>query len=350
MTLTRTFLLAVIVCLSGCDPFSSPDSLLETYNQRLSRVLDVEPGPGNPVRTPVYPAARERRLDIPVIDVSLLRFLSLYGCDLQVVVAERNAILGRVMQPLNQLRYDLRFIRSAQRCLLRTENENIRQDIVEALNHKQAYILEQIWNASFATPEMADFMRRSQGLYPLTSSPQSRTALVRQTEAFQQFVQTLKAGNWQQRPTMLAGLQQRWQQQATAGQLIRSAEAIISSLNQGTAMLRVRADVRPMCYQKKSNPRAERVHGVFLSVYIAEVQPYLSNVSRASNELFQTLSGLSQEFESVMPESFNSYAAMVFSMQGPASLWQRLAESIEAHTQAWQELLSQCGLRPGENR
>lgn len=348
--MNRALLLALVICLSGCDPFSSPDKLLETYNQRLSRVLDVDPGPVNPLRTPRYPAPRDRQLEIPEIEVSLLRFLSLYGCDLQVVVGERNAILGRVMQPLNKLRYDLRFIRSAQRCLPAIENENIRQDIAAALDHKQTHILEQIWNASFATPEMADFMRRSQGFYPLTSSPQSLTTLVGQLRAFEQFVQAVKADDWQQRPSMLADLQQNWQQQATAGQLIRSAEAIISKLNQGTAMLRTRVDARPMCFQKKLNPQAERLHGVFLSVYIAEVQPYLSSVSRASNVLFHSLADVNREFESVMPKSFTSYAATIYAMQGPTSLWQRLDDSIEAHTQAWQDLLSQCGLRPGENR
>lgn len=341
--------LLLVVCLSGCDPFANPDKLLETYSQRLSRVLDVDPETQNQIRTPAYPAPRKRRLDIPDVDVSLLRFLSLYGCDLQVVVGERNAILGRVMQPLNVLRYELRFIRAARQCLPKLEDKSLKDDIAVALAHKQQYILAQVWNATFATPEMADFMRRSQGLYPISASPQSLTVITDHTQALEQFVQALKAEDWEQQPTMLGPLQKSWQQQAVGGQLARSAEAIISTLNQGTQMLRIRADERPMCFQQQSNPRAERMHGMFLSVYIGEVQPYLSRVSRASEDLFGSLSTVRQALQPVIPESYEPYANTVLSMQGTASLWQRLDNSINAHTEAWQDLLSQCGLRPGEN-
>lgn len=340
--------LLLLVCLGGCDPFAKPDSMLETYIERLGRVLDVTPDPLTPVVTPAYPPPRQRQLAIPGLDVSLLRFLSLYGCELQVVVAERNAIMGRVMQPLNVLRYELRFIEAAQQCLPKLDDDSLKDAISQAVSHKQAHLSEHIWNASFASAEMADFLRRSQGLYALSASPTSLTRLSDQVTAFAAFVEAINAEDWQQRPSMLGNLQQRWQQQATGGQLIRSAEAIIARLNQGTAMLRIRADSRPMCFQQQPHPEAVRMHNMFLSVYIGEVQPYLSSVTRSSQKLFGALTTLRQSMQPVMPDTMRPYSTAIFSLQGSRSLWQKLDKSIQLHTKAWQDLLSQCGLRPKE--
>lgn len=344
----RGILLILIVSLCACDPFSTPENLLQTYIERLERVLDVDAEAVTPVKTPAYPQARDRQLAVPALDVSLLRFLSLYGCELQVVVAERNAIMGRVMQPLNELRYELRFIRSAEKCLPKIKKPALRQDISEAIAHKKAHILEHIWQASFATTEMADFLRRSQGLFPVETARQSLSGLTQQTQALVAFTAAIQTGDWQQQPVMLAGLQQRWQQSATGGKLIRSAEAIIATLNQATAMITTRVGTRPMCYQQAANPQAQRMHSMFLSVYIAEVQPYLSAVSRASDNLFAAMSSLRSQLQPVMPASFDDYAASVLRMEGKNSLWFRLDKSVQLHTETWQDLLSQCGLQPGE--
>lgn len=202
----RGILLILIVSLCACDPFSTPENLLQTYIERLERVLDVDAEAVTPVKTPAYPQARDRQLAVPALDVSLLRFLSLYGCELQVVVAERNAIMGRVMQPLNELRYELRFIRSAEKCLPKIKKPALRQDISEAIAHKKAHILEHIWQASFATTEMADFLRRSQGLFPVETARQSLSGLTQQTQALVAFTAAIQTGDWQQQPVMLAGL------------------------------------------------------------------------------------------------------------------------------------------------
>uniref|UniRef100_UPI0023534E00 DUF3080 family protein n=1 Tax=Methylophaga thiooxydans TaxID=392484 RepID=UPI0023534E00 len=75
------------VSLTGCDPFASPDSMMDEYLSRLARVLNVEKQQTalEPVR--LIPSVRDRRAEIPKIDITVLEFLSLYGCELQVVVA-----------------------------------------------------------------------------------------------------------------------------------------------------------------------------------------------------------------------------------------------------------------------
>jgi hypothetical protein len=48
-----------------------------------------------------------------------------------------------------------------------------------------------------------------------------------------------------------------------------------------------------------------------------------------------------------MPESFTGWYEQHLSQDADASLWRELDVAMMAHTKAWQELLGQCGLRPG---
>ena len=143
-------LLILAVSVTGCDPFASPDSMMDEYLSRLARVLNVEKQQTalEPVR--LIPSVRDRRAEIPKIDITVLEFLSLYGCELQVVVAERNSILGRVMTPLNRLRYNLRFIATAQACLANTDKPALKYSLQRAIEQKQQLLPSVAWNAVWA--------------------------------------------------------------------------------------------------------------------------------------------------------------------------------------------------------
>ncbi|MFP3442432.1 DUF3080 family protein, partial [Pantoea sp. SIMBA_133] len=75
------------------------------------------------------PRRRDRVLTMPELDMGMLDFLSLYGCELQYVVGEKNSVMGRVMQPLNRLRYEIRFIEAARDCLPDIEDEEFAEEL-----------------------------------------------------------------------------------------------------------------------------------------------------------------------------------------------------------------------------
>lgn len=86
--------------LLGCNPFSDAESLTDEYLERLARVLDTAPVPRAELpAASIPPRRRERILALPELDLGMLDFLSLYGCELQYVVGERNSVMGKVMQP-----------------------------------------------------------------------------------------------------------------------------------------------------------------------------------------------------------------------------------------------------------
>lgn len=337
-------LMACALC--ACDPFSEPDSLLETYTDRLAYVLDVELAPADSIAVQTFPRPRDRRVDIDELDISMLSFLSLYGCELQVVVAERNSILGRVMTPLNELRYQLRFIDKANQCLPALDDDTLKETLRQAMQHKRDNLAAYFWNAIWADEPMAAMLSRSKGLYPISTPTQQVSELSRQLETLIRLSEQLETISDESAFDDVGEIQQRWLFSPVAGQLLNSAKLVITQLNQGSEMMLHRLENRPLCYQHQPNTQSVRLKGLFFSVYIGRVQPYLAKTSQAGEQVFSRLHQLAASQKTVMPEAFTAYHHEVLGVDVEGSIWQQLDEAIQLHTKRWQQLFSQCGIQP----
>ncbi|MBC7184704.1 MAG: DUF3080 family protein, partial [Marinobacter sp.] len=122
--------------LAGCNPFSDARPMMDEYVERVARVLESDPQLSDITPASQLPRRRDRVLAMPDLDMGMLDFLSLYGCELQYVVGEKNSVLGRVMQPLNRLRYEIRFIEAARDCLPGIEDEDLAEELEEAVQAK----------------------------------------------------------------------------------------------------------------------------------------------------------------------------------------------------------------------
>jgi len=112
-------------------------------------------------------------------------------------------------------------------------------------------------------------------------------------------------------------------------------------------LLRQRIDGRPLCLDGKPNNQSDIVQNMFFSVYIEKIQPYMSAVTQGRVALIEPFERLAKVQEEVMPESFTGWYQRHLSQVAQDSLWRELDMAMTAHTKAWQELLGQCGLRPG---
>lgn len=335
----------MISVLCGCDPFAAPDSLLKTYTSRLGHVLDVALPPAEMVPVQTFPRPRDRRVDIEELDISMLSFLSLYGCELQVVVAERNSILGRVMTPLNELRYQLRFIDTASQCLPMLDNEALINTLRQAMQYKRDNLAAYFWNAIWADEPMAALLTRSNGFYPIaTNSKVSELTL--QLDALIQLSEQLETISDEDAFDGVGEIQQSWLFNPVPGQLLNSASLLITQLNQASEIIEKRLHSRPLCYQHKPNTQSERLKGLFFAVYIGRVQPYLAKTSQAGQQVFSRLQQLALSQKAVMPDSFDAYYRHAFAVDAEGSVWQQLDKAIQRHTDGWQQLLSQCGMQP----
>jgi len=75
------------------------------------------------------------------------------------------------------------------------------------------------------------------------------------------------------------------------------------------------------------------------------VQPYMSEVSQARDQLIEPLGRLAAMQHSTMPAEFREWYRYHLT-DGDHSLWGQLDQAMAEHTRLWQTLLEQCGLRP----
>ncbi|HSG92142.1 MAG TPA: DUF3080 family protein [Methylotenera sp.] len=339
------FSLFAILLLSSCDPFTSPQSLMDEYPIRLARVLDVATKNGPQAPSAIWPRVRERRVTIPEIEINMLAFLDLYGCDLQVVVGERNAILGKVMQPLNRLRYSQRFIKEAGICIDSIDDASLKQTLKEASILKRQQLPAEIWQASWASDEMAGLLSHTAQPMsvelPLANSQQLAEDFV----YLNQTVDALLSGSNETALIRWGKIQQRWQYQDGLGALIKSAQQLTLMLNAGSAILKQRIDEKPLCYQGKPNPRARQLEGVFFNVYIGHVQPYIALISQHRDVLLPAAREFAAQQADTAPASVKTYWQQ-YLLDEPQSIWPAFDLAVKNHTQYWQNLLEQCGLKP----
>ncbi|ERS09296.1 MULTISPECIES: DUF3080 domain-containing protein [Marinobacter] len=345
-----SWLLPAVCTLSllGCNPFSDAESLTDEYLERLARVLDTAAVPRAELPAgSIPPRRRERILALPELDLGMLDFLSLYGCELQYVVGERNSVMGKVMQPINQLRYEIRFIRAAEACLPEVDDEELTDALESAIESKRGSLPLAVWNATWGTEEVERQFTLSKGYYPVAETGNPASDLVRDLQQLNRQVEALLAQKLEISLENLGQIHQRWQADVLAGQTINSARLLISTLNAGTELLGTRLEGRPLCLNGQPNNQSEIVQNFFFSIYIGKIQPYMSDVSRARDSLIAGFEELARQQQAVMPESFTPWYQRHLAADTQNSLWQELDQAMMRHTRHWQDLLGQCGLRPG---
>ena len=308
-------------------------------------MLEVAPEQAEELTPAIWPRIRERRVSVPEIDINMLEFLDLYGCDLQVVVGERNAILGKVMQPLNELRYSLRFIKEAEVCIKHTEDKSLQQTLNQVAEQKRQQLPAIIWQASWANDEMANLFSHTAKPLAIDKAIANSQQLAEDFVYLQQTSQTLLS-----QPTDLplkqwGEIQQRWQYQDEMGALIKTTRQLTQMLNAGSYLLNKRLAEKPICYQSKANPQAKRLEGVFFKVYIGHVQPYIAAVNHHQQLVLPNVRQFAKQHADTAPTAVKKYWQR-YLFDNPGNIWTAFDDALKSHTEHWQDLLDQCGLRP----
>jgi hypothetical protein len=349
IAMRATVILVIATLVVGCDPFSRPESMFDEYNQRLARVLDVEPELTSVPTAPRFPSVRERVREIEPINISMLEFLGLYGCEVQYVVGERNSILGRVAHPLTRLEYERRFIITAEICAETIEREALAERLVEAAALKRETLADAAWNAVWGSREIENHFARSRGSLPVHLDRSQLSLSVQNANLLEHRIRSLLDGDLEQDIEGLDPVYQRWRSDPVAGQALRSAILVTTRLDDASRLIEQRLDERPLCRGGRPNRQAEIMHNMFGSVYAAEIQPYLAGVQRVRRDLLPPLLAMARLGDRSPGDIFEHYVTMVLDDSGELSHWQAFDQAIARHTEAWQALLDQCGMRLGES-
>lgn len=341
----EVLIFACVWFLSGCDPFAAPGTRMDEYVKRVGRVLDVQVDPSSLPEIVRLPRRRARTRQLPEVNIGMLAFFSLYGCELQHVVGQKNSALGRVMQPVQRLRYEMRFIQATHACLPKIADESLHRDLAEALKIKRKALPRAIWNATWGAPEMDRFFTRSEGYLPVEPNADTLATLVTDLERLNAWLQSVSGSEKSEMIERLSDIHQRWQSLPVAGQLVQSARLLIARLGDVERMLAQRLQGRPLCYDQRPNQEAEIMRNVFFNVYVKQVQPYLAQVQRTRAQLIPLLKELARLQKPVMGSAFEPFVHQVLE-QGAGSIWSNLDRAVRSHTEHWQDLLDQCGMRP----
>lgn len=342
------YLIVPLVCLylAGCAPDSGVPGMMDEYVMGVADALELRPEFSDIAPVPQIPRRRERVLDMPGLDMGMLDFLSLYGCELQYVVGERNSIMGRVMQPLNRLRYETRFIRAAEACISETDDEEIQEELEEAITHKIETLPIAVWNATWGVEEIERLFTLSQGYYPGSGDDKALAELSSGVTRVNQTVRGLLDGNTSEPLDYVGGVHQLWQAEHRAGQLLNSARLMTVRLGDATALLAKRVEGAPLCSGAESEELPGELAEIYTDGYGDGIEGYLDRIERAKEALIKPLDTLAAQQSETMPSAFREWYRHYLDTGNADSVWVQLDRAISAHKQRWRQLLTQCEASP----
>ena len=337
--------------LAGCQPASPMDALLSDYLQRISRVTKISIIPASEEQAPGLPPLSERAFDIPDIRMKALAALDLLTCPrLSKIVAYRNSSLGRQMPPSQRLHYEKELLNELTDCIEYLQDAEPESDILPELRsvalRKRELLPAVRWNVLFGQVELADQLIVSMQSLPDEHTGQSGTLSTLRYLNHYLVDQSLTS------PYTRAEMESRLQQLIAShysGQLIHSVIQLTYSLNEVARMLEHRLQ-QPLCPGGRRMPAAERLYNVFQRLYASGVQTYLSRIHKEGAEWRTAMNELLRQLPSPPSADMQLYLQQIISAQSPSGIWWQLDQATRRHTDAWQAVLSECGLAPGQQR
>ncbi len=106
---------------------------------------------------------------------------------------------------------------------------------------------------------------------------------------------------------------------------------------------------RPLCLQPSPTPQARILRTVLFKFYMGRIQPYLAQLNRHGRQWLDTLNHIITRQRDLAPPAIQRFRRQQLSQQNESAPWQQFQQAIARHTEAWQELLGQCGLMPSRS-
>lgn len=342
--LDRIFVAVLILLLAGCSS-DHGESVLSNYLYRLSNVLDLEqPALGKPMVLEWRGVAKGELTTQGVnardnTSISLLEFLSLYGCELQGVIAEKNSPLGRLAQPSQALLRELDFIRAAPACLAMLEQDDkaeLKAQLERAVQQKRALFLEQLWRVLLKEAEARSFWRAQvqSGDYPSQASGQIPLALGQLEQLAAQLVEPDAA---LEASTLDSSQLESWLfqlKQGDGGQLYRALMHYQMGIEAANQML-VQAQQRA-CASPRSNEQRMRLENVVQKFFVGEVQAWAAQLSQRYYALIPPYQKLEAHFVELESEDYRAWRR-----ERDDNMRQAL-ESAKRHVELIQAFLKGC--------
>lgn len=337
----RSVLLPMLALLtaSGCQP--AAETQLSAYGQALEAITGTTTVPSDDTELLTYPSRRQRRLPMPTLRIGLGDFFDLYGCRLFFLVNQRNSIMGRVMPISQRLVYEIRFLRAAQQCRVKLQQENQSEAIHRLegiIASKRALLPALLWNATFDSPEMARAF--SLAVSPIAAGENAGfTASHEALEYFLQLGERLEDTSLRIDSSTLESHYQSLQAHRYGGRLATTLALVSDHLTAATANLE---GVVGHCAGHAVAPS----HWRSLETALTPVRQLTNNLQRQGGQWLDTINRLIALQEIQAPLAFRDYHAAMLSRD--SGLWQRFQTAVQRHRRSQHRWLGACvpaGLR-----
>ncbi len=332
--------LAGVLGLASCTQEQGAD-LLDDYLNRLSNVVKVERTDERNFyrayleqRTHLLLKSGSKRIDPTGMDesISVLDFLSLYGCQLQILVAERNSILGKQARPSQYLLYELSFLEHSSACIEALEQEGKKElatQLSRVTDQKTQALPKLIWQTLIFGEEATQFWRQPNdtGKYP----DKDVIAVISSLKALRLSIDAWLKGDYghghEQLEGHLAVLNQN-----DGGALLKSFLMYFYALDEANALL----DKAKLCNKQTPLFNTLAAQNVVRKFFVGNVQVWASRLSQRYYELLPHYRAFEAQLEKVESLEYRAWRSR------RDDLFELAIQSSQSHVQRLEVLLNGC--------
>ncbi|MEC6814210.1 DUF3080 domain-containing protein [Photobacterium toruni] len=346
------FVLLCLLLLPSCKD-NTTETLFNTYQQRLTNVLDITPIAVPALTLPSYPDTRSLRQPLADLRMGLLDAYELRRCGLFQLIAERNSVLGKVQDQTRRLRYELLFLKQLNHCLaVLNSTSELQSQLNDIYQQKQQQLPLMIWNMVFTGKEwrqqfilghqLLELQQFSGYIETVTAVNYLDTLTTTMT------AQTISQALTTLTPNYIEQLLYHQQQIHTTqylGQLFYSMAQITAMLNTITIQL-TQHENNIICGKNINQQQAQYLRNVFYKYYVHDIQPYLSKLQSQYQQLQPYLDSLYTtliQHHAQPPAIMTLYARYYF--QG--ELQRQFQQATIEHVRYWQRLFKRCQFQVG---
>ncbi|WP_158223094.1 DUF3080 family protein [Halovibrio salipaludis] len=322
--------------LAGCWSGGENGARAEAYVDALAGAFGVAPEPSRIPTVEPLPRPRERRLELPELDMGLVDFLSLYGCELQVVIGERTSVLGRVAHPGTRMEYHLRFLAAVDECLPRIDSDARTEALKKARDARAESLPLALWNGVWGSDEMARLVSRSGGHVPAPVPEKSLDQLIESLHGVAAMLASAQPGRVPEELAAMTDHYRQWRREPRFGQLLRSAEALQARLGDSAGILdRVLASAQG-CPMDAGAVAFYRKH------YLDGLVPRIQQVRGYGRRMARALEALVEATGAPPPDAMTPFISRNLRTRHSGSVWHDLDQAVARHAGAWNRLLERC--------
>ena len=296
------------VALLSCAEREVGAEKLTNYIERLSTAADVDMGLAkekhNNWRRVDFPAHLDRASPVPAGSLSLIDFLSLSGCELQVNIAKRNTLMGRTASASQRLILDLEFLRLAPACVTLMEEkgeDSVAKTLRENIEVRRTNLPTRIFLAVIAGPEWRKFWEQPilLGAYPNSASGDSAQAVWELSERVQRFMDESWSAADEDLEPLLSTMR------ANSGGQLLAAAALQSEYLERASDLLLRARNKGIYCKNGAITEAGTITKTVVAKYFAKnVQQWSAQISQRYYEIQSALIALEAHPTTTLPQSY----------------------------------------------